>query len=56
MSTKAVHPLPDGFSTDPHTTFGSYFPLHPPARSAVRGALTVPRAVVEIEFLVHQPG
>jgi len=35
--------------------YGSYFPSHPPARSAVCSALMVPGAVVEIEFMVHQP-
>ncbi|SEP24428.1 reactive intermediate/imine deaminase [Salinihabitans flavidus] len=35
--------------------YGSYFPSHPPARSAVCSALMVPGAVVEIEFLVYHP-
>lgn len=35
--------------------YGSYFPSHPPARSAVCSALMVPSALVEIEFLIHQP-
>ncbi|GGA26302.1 RidA family protein [Neptunicoccus cionae] len=35
--------------------YGEYFPSHPPARSAVCSGLMVPGAVVEIEFIAHQP-
>ncbi|MBR9865024.1 RidA family protein [Neptunicoccus cionae] len=35
--------------------YAEYFPSHPPARSAVCSGLMVPGAVVEIEFIAHQP-